>query len=289
VLTVFSVPKPFVGHIGVIQRNAIRSWTRLRPECQVILCGDEPGTREAAAEFRAEWIPGIAQNEFGTPLVSSVFEVAEERATNRLLCYVNADVMLLSDFTGAARRVAAAELEFLMIGQRWDLDVTDEFVHKSEWEIDVRRRVTETGVLHPPWGSDYFVYPSGTIGPLPAFAVGRPAWDNWMIYDARRRGIPVVDATASVLVIHQNHDYAHVKMGSDGGWEGPEADRNRALLGDGDRIFLLADATHRLLSSGLVPIPGGRILKDGASAGMTPRQRFALLARAARAVRRTGR
>ena len=30
-LTIFAVPKPFEGHIDVIQRNAIRSWQRLRP------------------------------------------------------------------------------------------------------------------------------------------------------------------------------------------------------------------------------------------------------------------
>ena len=25
-LTIFTIPKPFIGHIGVIQRNAIMSW-----------------------------------------------------------------------------------------------------------------------------------------------------------------------------------------------------------------------------------------------------------------------
>jgi hypothetical protein len=31
-LTIFAVPKPFEGHIGMIQRNAIRSWKGLRPD-----------------------------------------------------------------------------------------------------------------------------------------------------------------------------------------------------------------------------------------------------------------
>lgn len=43
-LTIFAMPKPFGGHIATIQKNAIRSWARLRP-AQIILFGDEPGTR----------------------------------------------------------------------------------------------------------------------------------------------------------------------------------------------------------------------------------------------------
>jgi hypothetical protein len=30
-LTVFSTPKPFVGHSDIIRRNALKSWTLLRP------------------------------------------------------------------------------------------------------------------------------------------------------------------------------------------------------------------------------------------------------------------
>ena len=93
-LTIFAVPKPFEGHIGMIQRNALRSWKRLRPECQVILFGEEAGSREVVAEFGVDQIVEIAQNDFGTPLLSSVFELAEEQATRDLLCYVNADIIL---------------------------------------------------------------------------------------------------------------------------------------------------------------------------------------------------
>lgn len=256
-LTIFAVPKPFAGHIGVIQGNAIRSWTRLRPRCQVILCGDEAGTGEIASELGVAWIPSVARNEFGTPLLSSVFEAAEQRAAHRLLCYVNADIVLLPDFLEATRRVAAVRRRFLMVGRRWDLDVSEQLpLEGDEWERNLRRRVSEAGTLHPPWGSDYFVYQRGMIGALPPFAVGRPGWDNWMIYRARSRRIPVVDATACTLVIHQDHDHGHVQQGTGDQWEGPEADRNRALLGPAQRNFTLEHATHRLTGAGLVPLHG---------------------------------
>lgn len=251
-LTIFTVPKPFAGHIGIIQRNAIQTWARLRPACQVILCGDEAGTADAAAALGAERILDVRRNEFGTPLLNSVFAAVEARATHPLLCYVNADILLLTDFVEAARRVAESKGRFLMVGQRWDLDVAEPLAFdRPDWEQTLRTRVERSGSLHPPSGSDYFVYPRGTLGELPPFAVGRPGWDNWMIYRARDRKSAVVDATAATLVIHQNHAYGHVKQSTGPAWEGPEGDRNITLIGGDDRIYTLADATHRLTPGGV--------------------------------------
>ena len=50
-LTLFTMPRLFRDHIAVIQRNAIRSWTLLRPRCEIILCGDDAGVASTAAEL----------------------------------------------------------------------------------------------------------------------------------------------------------------------------------------------------------------------------------------------
>ncbi|GAF74554.1 unnamed protein product, partial [marine sediment metagenome] len=194
-LTVFSVPKPFLGHIGIIQRNAIQSWTRLHPECEIILCGDELGTEEAAAENKARYIRSIARNEYGTPLLNSVFAQVRQTANHPLLCYVNADIILLRDFLEAVQRIWFPR--FLAVGQRWDVHITEPWNFElSDWNQRLRRYVAEHGVLHPPAGSDYFVFPrDDALGKLPPFAVGRPGWDNWFIYRARKLGVPVVDIT----------------------------------------------------------------------------------------------
>jgi hypothetical protein len=42
-LTLFTTAKPFEGHSGVIQRNALKSWKRLHPDVEVILFGDDAG------------------------------------------------------------------------------------------------------------------------------------------------------------------------------------------------------------------------------------------------------
>ena len=50
-ITFFTTAKPFVGHSGVIQRNALKSWTLVHPDAEVILFGDETGGAIAAKEL----------------------------------------------------------------------------------------------------------------------------------------------------------------------------------------------------------------------------------------------
>lgn len=244
-LTLFSIPKPFQGHIAVIQRNAIQSWTRLHPDCEMILCGDDHGTKEAAAEFGVRYIPGIARNQYGTPLVNSAFEQVEKTARHPLLCYVNADIILMGGFISAVQSVPFGK--FLMIGQRWDVDLSEPIHFGTDgWEDCLKRHIAENGSLHPPTGIDYLVFPRGVMGAILPFAVGRPGWDNWFIYRARALGVPVIDATRVVTAIHQNHDYAHVGQAADSTWEGPEAECNRRLLGGWEHVFTIRDATYLL-------------------------------------------
>jgi hypothetical protein len=255
-LTIFSIPKPFQGHIAIIQENAIASWVRLRPACEIVLCGDETGIAEVAARFKVKHLPDIARNEYGTPFLDSAFDLASRAATFPLMCYVNTDIILLNEFVEAVRRVRFRR--FLMVGQRYDLDLTSLWNYEQpDWEERLRSHVADHGVLHPPMGSDYFIFPKGdAIGKLPAFAVGRPAWDNWLIYHARQLRVPVIDATKAVTVIHQNHGYGHVPEQTDDGWEGPEADWNRQLIGSEDQIFTLLDATRIMTPNMILPALG---------------------------------
>ena len=249
-LTIFTIPKPFRGHIGIIQRNAIQSWLRLRPVCEIILFGDDEGTAKAAAEFGIRHIPDIARNEFGTPLINSLFEVAQRSATHNLMAYVNADIILMNDFVTAVRRMP--KHSFLMVGRRWDLDLHEALdFNRADWETQLRVRVAATGKLHPPGGIDYFVFRRGFWRDIPPFAIGRTAWDNWLIYRTRSLGAPVIDATRTVTAIHQNHDYAHHTQGKDGIWKGPEAQNNRELAGGRSHVFTLCDVNCILTSQGL--------------------------------------
>lgn len=254
-LTLFSAPKPFTNpHIRIIQRNAIQSWLRL-PDVQVILVGAEEGLAEVAQEFGVLHLPDVRCNAHGTPLVSSIFALAREAAEAPLLAYVNADIILFDDFIQSAETVAARRKKFLLVGQRWDLDVTAPLdFSDDDWAADLRLRAQRDGQLHPPAGSDYFIFPRDLFHDMPDFAIGRAGWDNWMIYKARRAGWPVVDGTPSVFIVHQNHDYSHLPGGQPH-YRQPETFENIRLAGGRAATrFTLADVTHRLEAGRLQPL-----------------------------------
>lgn len=251
VLSLFTSPKPFQGHIGVIQRNALRSWSELGPEAEVLLIGDEEGMAEEAARSGARHLPEVERNELGTPLVSSIFAIARKSARHPNLCYVNSDVILLPDLLNAVRQLAGRFERYLLVGRRWDLDVPEPLPKSPGWEQELRERIRTEGELHTPTGSDYFVFPRTMFSALPPFALGRAGWDNWMIYAGRHAHVPVVDGTGAVTAIHQTHDYAHLPGGKPH-FRLPESRGNVAMGGGRVSVFTIRDATWRFGPEGLV-------------------------------------
>ncbi|MBN1264755.1 MAG: hypothetical protein JXA25_04630 [Anaerolineales bacterium] len=243
-LTIFSAPKPFEGPIGVIQYNALRSWAAL-DGVEVFVIGDEAGIAEAAAEVGVRYFPDVERNEYGTPLLSSIFATAHQHSTQPLMVYVNADIILFKNLLPAVVRAQEKFERFLLIGRRWDLDVTEQLEFSGDWESALRQRISQAGILHKPAGSDYFVYPRTMYTTIPPFALGRAGWDNWMIYACRHSGAPVIDATQTVTIVHQNHDYAHLPDGKPH-YRLPESYENVRMGGGHLTVFKLRDANWEL-------------------------------------------
>ena len=248
-LTVFSCPKPFRGHVRITQRNAIHSWTLLKPAPEIFLMGDEEGVSETAEEFKVRHLAFIERNEFGTPLVSSIFEEAERAATQEVMCYLNADILLLSDFTEAVERVQSKMPQSLMVGRRWNLDIKKPIDFNANWKDWLLTELAHRGKLYYHFAIDYFVYPKGIWGEIPSFAIGRPGWDIWMLYRAHVLNVPMVDLTKMVSVVHQNHDYSHHPEGWLGASKGKEAKQNFELLGE--ISYSLLDAQYCLTEKGI--------------------------------------
>ena len=250
-ITLFSAPKPFTDpHIALIQRNAINSWTLL-PDVEVILLGEETGLAEAARELGVKHIPNVTRNESGTPLISSMFQLARENANSDLHCIINADIILMPDFVENAKQAVKLKDKFLLLSQRWDFDITQPIEFINGWENKLRNTVYASGSLHRPAGSDFFLFPLSSFIELPNFTIGRAGWDNWMIYNARKEGWAVIDCTPSIMIVHQNHDYAHLPDGKPH-YEHPETNENIRLAGRQANIrYTILDSTHQLTNGKL--------------------------------------
>jgi hypothetical protein len=248
-LTFFTTAKPFVGHNGTIQRNALKSWKLLHRDVEVILFGDDDGAAEVCAELGLRHEPHVERNESGLKRIDYYFDRAQEIARQDVLCYVNCDIVLTDDFRDAVERVSAKYKPFLLIGRRWDTDIAKPIDFSApDWAGDIRARALAENHRRNEWFIDYFAFSRWLYyKKIPPFVIGRVRWDNWLVWGAMNERGTIIDASAVVRAIHQNHNYGYHPKGEQGVWEDEYARRNFQLAGGYSYLWHIADA-HKILT-----------------------------------------
>ncbi|MEI6056625.1 MAG: hypothetical protein WCR55_11275 [Lentisphaerota bacterium] len=251
-ITFLSSTKAFIGQTAVQQMTAIRSWQALHPDIEIILYGNSPGTDTACQELRIRHVPNIESTEQGIPYFGAIANHADKHARYDVQVYLNCDILLTPHILKAVEGITFSH--FLMIGQRIDLsegvdvDVSNPDIITELDELEKAGRIT----LHPPAGSDYFVFRRGMWSSLPLIVIGRGGYDNALIAYCLQRRIPIIDATLSVLALHQFHDYAHAAGGVKEVFEGGDSMQNLSFV-PMNAIPVLEDANYLLLNNNLSP------------------------------------
>ena len=251
-LAILAMPKPFTGHIGVIQRNAITSWTKLQPRPEIIIFGTEDGAADCASSLSLVHISEVMRNKYGTPLLADIFLRAEKSSAAELFAYVNADIILPGSFTAGIEIVRNKFPQFLAVGRRTNVEVREPIDFSCEWEGPLLERMRREGQLESHTGIDFFAFPRGTYVDVPPLAIGRVWFDQWCVKYARKRGIPVIDMTPFSPIVHQLHHYDHVAGGKQWVYAGPEADENLVYYSSRPHAYTILSATHELQQGGSI-------------------------------------
>jgi len=218
-ISVGTAPKRFEGNLDRIQRNAIASWKEFSDD--IILFVSSPPPEIEGIRF----LPVKTSRLSDAPRVDEVFHLLNEIGRHETMMFINTDIIIVEGVEKAVKAVQEKTDNFLVVGQRWDCDWNEPL--RGNWKERVK---AAPKTLHAPTGIDYFFFPRDFWGKIPAFIIGRTAWDNWLLAWALRQGKFVVDATQCILAVHQNHDWSHLKGGRDEAWMGPEAVHNRSLV-----------------------------------------------------------
>lgn len=254
-IVLFSAPKPFTDpHIGLIQRNAIRSWKALGASVEVILLGEEDGLAQTAKEIGVRHIPEIQKAPSGAPLISSMLEQVRHATNANIFVLINSDIIVLPGFIESVMKVDRTSQKYLIMGHRWDMEIKEVIDFLPGWADALNKKIRITGKLHKSKGSDYFIFRHDQFDPYPPFVIGRAGWDNWTIFSARKMSWDVIDATKDIRIIHQQHDYHHLPGGKIH-YNHPESDENLRLAGGKRHIFTLLDATKVLVDGRIQPYP----------------------------------
>jgi hypothetical protein len=252
-LTIFTTAKPFLGHNGIIQRNALKSWKLLHPDVEVILFGDDEGAAEVCAELGLRHEAHTERHESGMKYLNSMFERAQRVARHEYLCYSNCDIVFFKDVIEAVAAARRWRQKFLMIGRRWDADVVDplDFANRR-WAEGLRQFAKTTGTLQRHHFVDYFIFPNGLYDEVPPLVIGRSWWDHWLVWKAISREAAVIDCSEFVFAVHQNHPHGYHAQGKQGTHEDELAKRNMSLAGDGKHLRHALDASHKMGRTGRI-------------------------------------
>ena len=253
-ITIFGTPKNFEGIFKIIQINAIRSWRSLSKDVEIIIFGKSEGAQKIANEVSAIYYPNIKCSKNGVPLLSDLFHKANQIASFDILLFINSDILLPKRFIYSIRNVKDKFSHFLLVGHRWDLKV-EKLINFNEaaavslfWEMSEMKSKKAS-----PAAIDYFGFRKNSLKKIPDFVVGRPGYDNWLIWYARRNFMPVVDISEEVKVIHQRHHYNFHNLKNnpkifDRNKISIEEDGKKNMKLHGDRVLNLLDADFSILN-----------------------------------------
>ncbi len=252
--TIFSVPKAFRKEFSTVQFNAIKSWTLFKPKPEIILFGNDIGVAEVCKKLHLTHFPQIKTNQYQTPLLSDVFEKAKKIAKNRVLMFINADIIFPNNIIETISKISKNFKIFLAAGQRYELNI-DKKIDFSDinWnKIIINRTLSENQLKGPGW-IDYFIFTKGLFKNIPAFALGRTFWNKWLFWKTISLKYPLIDLTNEVIAIHQSHSYSYNKKSDGWVWEGPEAQENIRLAGGWSHGYSLKAATYLYKNGQTIP------------------------------------
>ena len=236
--------------------------------------GDDEGVAEVAKEYSIDHVPEVALDQDRIPMRSSMCALARKVAEHDLLCIINSDIIIVNNFVRGVRVIHLDR--FVAAGRRFDLNVEREVAFEDPaWRTVLSEEIDRNGSLHGPSAIDYVVYPKEMVPMiLPPFPVNMPGWDPWFLYEHKRHGIPIVDLSPLVSVVHQNHETKKETLAKQRRWRmDSESMRTLSSIGGFENMMTLREADYIVDETGLRR-PGlvGRILSSLATS--TPYRRL---------------
>lgn len=251
-ITFFTTCKAFAGSVAIAQQNALLSWKSLG--LNILLVGDDAGSKEAAEKYGTQWIKNVARNAAGTPLVNDIFDKAAEAATTPYLAYINADIITPVSLLSALESLFQSNVvedKFLFCVRRKNLPISWQFDANLEWQKTVSEIDEEYGSWDLSNAVDLFVFSRKLFDPIPEFAIGRMSWDNWLLAKAHSVEASIIDASMAAELFHPIHGYAEHAEGWQSIAYGKEAKKNQQLSA-GHGLNLDQAMTHCMLADGSI-------------------------------------
>ncbi|KAK3582656.1 hypothetical protein CHS0354_001706 [Potamilus streckersoni] len=192
------------------------NWLSLRPFVLPIIFTNETALAKACEIAGWVTLPLRVTAADGVPVLKYMYIDTMKKYESNLYAFANADILftdtLVDTLVEILKDTSVSHKPTLIIGRRTNVDnVTME--EGSSWN-ELTMVAKKRGTLFRTDAEDYFVTsPSYPWHEIPEIVVGRRAYDNWLVLNARKQKYRVIDASKTILAVHQttnagNHENA---------------------------------------------------------------------------------
>ena len=143
------------------------------------------------------------------PLIKYMFQEILNSSTTPFVGYANADILFDSSLIQTLRSLMASSSPdvphqmTLIVGRRRDANITTFDLGSG----DNLAKISQMHKLraHHSFAQDYFILSRKGLpwNDMPDFVVGRNGYDNWLVAKAQYWNITLIDATETLLAVHQ--------------------------------------------------------------------------------------
>lgn len=191
-----------------VHNNTILNWAKLKPRVNLILfSNDSHWTDIARTEGWDVIAPKNTSVKDRPPILKEMFAAARSRYDTPWYGYVNADILftgkLLDHLDMLTHYHNATSRRIMLTGRRTNVQNVSLIDPLSDDSLKALAK--SYGFLYKEDAEDFFIttksFPWESILPV---VVGRPAYDNWLVAEARcRLKTDVIDVSDTLLALHQ--------------------------------------------------------------------------------------
>lgn len=216
--TLFTTFKPFAGESAFLQDAALKTWVDLN--LPIIVFGDEQGVAQRQVRFGFHHEASVRTSDTGTPFISDMIERAAEIADTPYIALINGDILLdhacVATLDGAIGKLLdrPGDGGYLLSARRKNIPLTAQDLKGRNCLAVIEDLENRYGHWDIDNAIDIFVFDKSLYDKIPDLSVGRSGWDNWLLWEARRRGGQLVDLSFDMALKHPIHGY----VGPQGGW-----------------------------------------------------------------------
>jgi hypothetical protein len=176
-----------------IQHDAIQSWLALVPRPQIIILGDDSGTRKVCKKYGIKHVPEVAASKARTPYVDDFIRVAEKHAQHETMLLCSGDICIAQNTIDAAEAIRNHLKEFCVCARKKHVEIESGKIQK-----EIRWATWQAG--------DYWLHSKGLFDKMPKFLIGRHKNEKWMFRHCCNKNA-LVDGSPAITVYHQFHPH----------------------------------------------------------------------------------